>query len=133
MRYLIRIPARGIWNAEPIPQETVTQEMLAALLHTDVTERMRLPVMPDALAKDESVICYFIDARGGERGLTANFCGTCFYHTGCPIYGDLLLARCAQDADSAAVSGFDDDEAACLMDWLRAQFPEYLAAEDAHS
>ena len=126
MRYLIRVPARGIPAAEPTAQETVTQEQLAALLHTDVTERMRLPVMPDELADEESVICYFIDARGGERGLAANFCGTCFYHTGCPIYGDLLLARCEQDADSAAVIGFTESETAALMDWLRAQFPEYF-------
>lgn len=133
MWYLIRIPAHGAWAAEPISQEHVTQELLAELLHTDVTERMRLPVMPDALAKDESVLCYFIDARGGERGLAANFCGTCFYHTGCPIYGDLLLARCSQDADSADVSGFDAQEAESLLHWLRAQFPEYFADADTHS
>ena len=129
VQYLIRIPAHGACSAAALTQDTVTPDVLAAMLDTDVTERMRLPVTPEAFADEPSVLCYFIDARGGERDLPVNFCGTCFYHTGCPIHGDLLLARCEQDADSAAVSGFTAEEAQCLIDWLHTQFPEYLSAE----
>lgn len=122
--YILRIPSAG--GAEEITlQDVPDAQTLAALLHTDVTERMRIPVMPDAFAED-CVLCYFIDARGGDKELPANFLGTCFYHTGCPVYGDLLIAKCSADSDSAEISGFSADELQTLRDWLTAQFPAYL-------
>ncbi len=122
---VLRLPAAGGCERLPVPAPEITQEMLAALLQTDVTERMRMPVMPDGLA-DSAVLCYFIDARGGERGLQANFPGTCFYHTGCPIFGDLVLALCDRDSDSAVISALDPQQADLLTQWLHAQLPAYL-------
>ena len=124
--YILRIPSAG--GAEDITlQAQPDAAMLAELLHTDVTERMRIPVMPDAFA-DDSVLCYFIDARGGDKELPANFLGTCFYHTGCPVFGDLLIAKCSADSDSAVISGFTAEELQILRDWLTAQFPAYMNA-----
>ena len=82
--------------------------------------------MPEAFAEEDFVLCYFIDARGGDKALETNTLGTCFYHTGCPIFGDLLLAACAQDSDSAAVSGFTEAQSQTLLEWLKAQFPAYV-------
>ena len=124
--FLVRIPAAGGLETVPVPDGSLPQTLLAELLHTDVTERMRIPVMPDAFAGEDFVLCYFLDARGGDRQLPANFLGTCFYHTGCPVCGDLLIAACAQDSDSAAVSGFTPEQTAALTDWLPAQFSVYL-------
>ncbi len=121
---LIQITADGKLRQIPADAGEISGETLCALLQTDVTERLRLSLLPAAFSGD--VICYFIDARGGDKQLPANFAGTCFYHTGCPVFGDLLLARCAQDADSAAVSGFTQEEAALLCGWLREQFPDTL-------
>lgn len=123
--YLLRITAAGAAEPVCIHTQPVPAETLAALLHTDVTERMRIPVMPEALA-GERVLCYFIDARGGDRGLPANFLGTCFYHTGCPVFGDLLIAFCEQDSRSETVSGFTEAELQVLQSWLKAQFAAYL-------
>lgn len=122
--YILRIPSAG--GAEEIPLQTnADAQTLAALLHTDVTERMRVPVMPESFPAD-CVLCYFIDARGGDKELPANFFGTCFYHTGCPVFGDLLLAKCSADSDSAEISGFSDEELHMLREWLNAQFPAYM-------
>lgn len=124
-RYLLRLPASGGTERIAVPQSGVSGGLLAALLHTDVTERMRLPVMPEAFA-GRFVLCYFIDARGGERALPVNFAGTCFYHNGCPIHGDLLLAACGGDSESTAVSGFTEADCAVLTAWLSAEFPVIL-------
>ena len=123
--YLLRLPASGGMEAVPV-SGSIPPDTLAALLQTDVTERMRVPVMPEGLSAD-SVLCYFIDARGGDKALPANFPGTCFYHTGCPVCGDLLLALCDADSDSAAVSGLTAAQAALLTDWLHEQFPAYFS------
>lgn len=124
--YVLRIPTSG--GAEEIAlSEPITAQTLAELLQTDVTERMRIPVMPDAFG-DDCVLCYFIDARGGDKALAANFLGTCFYHTGCPVYGDLLIAKCSAESENAAVSGFSETELHTLRDWLTEQFPAYLNA-----
>lgn len=125
-QYLLRLPASGGAERIPVPAEGVTQALLCDLLQTDVTERMRVPVMPEMLTETANVLCYFIDARGGDKGLPANTPGTCFYHTGCPIFGDLLLCFCDQESDSAAVSGFSESQCAMLQDWLAAQFPAYF-------
>ena len=96
----------------------------AALLQTDVTERYLFSVQPEQFAGQ--VLCYLIDARGGERGLPVNLCGTCLYHTGCPIYGDLLIGRCTDDPQDETVTGFTPEEAAQIAAWMHAQFPSYL-------
>ncbi|MBQ8921304.1 MAG: hypothetical protein IJ060_03975 [Oscillospiraceae bacterium] len=124
-QYLLRLPAAGGAERIPVPEGGITGALLCDLLQTDVTERMRVPVMPDALADSAKVLCYFLDARGGDKGLPANTPGTCFYHTGCPILGDLLLCFC--DQAGAAVSGFSEAQISLLTDWLHAQFPAYFS------
>lgn len=121
--YLIRIPVHGRPEIIPVPEQNISAEQLAALLQTDVTERMRVPAVPDSFP-EESVLCYFIDARGGERELPANFIGTCFYHTGCPIFGDLLLAQSSAGGD--VISGFSEETAAIVDSWIRTQFRDYF-------
>ncbi|MBQ5335365.1 MAG: hypothetical protein J6Z45_05395 [Oscillospiraceae bacterium] len=123
-RYLLRLPASGGTERTAVPESGVTPELLAALLGTDVTERYRLPEAPDAFA-GKSALCYFIDARGGEKALPVNFAGTCFYHTGCPIHGDLLLAVCSEDCGEKEVSGLTAAECDLLTAWLNAQFPVF--------
>ena len=123
--YLLRITASGAMMPVSAEEQPVPEQTLAELLQTDVTERMRIPVMPETLAGGR-VLCYFIDARGGDRNLPANFLGTCFYHTGCPVYGDLLIASCDEDSHSEKVSGFTETELALLQSWLREQFSAYL-------
>ena len=122
-RFLIRIPAHGKPQRIAFPEKAISEELLAELLHTDVTERMRVPAEPEGYP-EEAALCYFIDARGGERELPANFIGTCFYHTGCPIYGDLLLAACP--VSGAGLSGFSAETAGLLENWLSTQFRDYL-------
>ena len=124
-RFLVRISASGVLSRTDAGFGAVTEEALAALLDTDVTERLRLPALPPEW-DSACPLCYFIDARGGDRGLPANFAGTCFYHTGCPIFGDLLLAACSPDSAETAVRGLTAPEADCLMQWLAEQFPAYL-------
>lgn len=123
--YLVRVPVSG--GAEVIAAENLSAEALAALLHTDVTERMRVPVRPPFLTEEREVLCYLIDARGGEKGLPMNFCGTCFYHTGCPVCGDLLLVRCTDEAEESAVFGFSQEHAQQLAEWVQGQFPAHFA------
>lgn len=125
--YLLRITAAGGVETVTAEESPVPAQTLASLLHTDVTERMRIPVMPEAFA-GQLVLCYFIDARGGDRGLPANFLGTCFYHTGCPVYGDLLIAACPEDNESDAVFGFTEAQKELLHMWLQEQFSAYLHA-----
>ena len=122
---LIRVNADGAPAQIPVTPGSVTHAMLADLLHTDVAERLRVSVnpLPDA---DGAVLCFFIDARGGDRQLAANPLGTCLYHTGCPIYGDLIFALCEQDSDSAAVSGFDRTQSEQLRAWLETDFAAFL-------
>lgn len=121
--YLIRIPSHGQPQRISVPDTEIREELLAGLLQTDVTERMRVPAVPEGYPED-AVLCYFIDARGGDRSLPANFIGTCFYHTGCPVHGDLLLAECSAGGDT--VSGFSAGTADLLESWLRTQFRNYL-------
>ena len=121
-QFLIRIPAEGEPETVSLPDDVHPDHaLLAALLHTDVTERLRLFEMPDGFAENTALL-YFIDARGGEKGLPVNFCGTCFYHTGCPIHGDLLLAACSIAEPEGAVRGFTAEEAALLLEWLNRDF-----------
>lgn len=127
-KYLLRIPVSGSAEAVPVPDGILPPELPADLLQTDVTERYRVPVMPEAL-RDAFVLCYLIDARGGERSLPVNFIGTCFYYTGCPICGDLLLCACADDHDSESVSGLTSEQIGVLRQWLAAQFPEYTGVQ----
>lgn len=122
---LIRVNADGAPAQIPVTPGSVTHAMLADLLHTDVTERLRVSVNPLQDANG-AVLCFFIDARGGDRQLPANPLGTCLYHTGCPIYGDLIFALCEQDSDSAAVSGFDRTQSEQLRTWLDTDFAAFL-------
>ena len=124
-KYLVRLPVSGGTERVAVPAAGVSEAQLAALLQTDVTERMRLPVMPREFA-GRFAVCYFIDGRGGEKQLPVNFAGTCFYHTGCPIYGDLLLAACEENSESKAVSGFSAADCGTLTAWLSEQFPAFL-------
>lgn len=120
--YLLRIPANGEPETVSLPDNAHPDDaLLAALLHTDVTERLRLAAAP-GFCGDETALCYFIDARGGEKNLPVNFIGTCFYHTGCPVHGDLLLLCCGRNDPQGAVSGFSEQEAAALLTWLRQEF-----------
>ena len=123
---LMRICADGRPEQIPVASGSVTRATLADLLHTDVTERLRVSRMPEQLKAENAVLCFFIDARGGDRSLPANPLGTCLYHTGCPIYGDLIFALCAQDSDSAAVSGFDGMQSEQLRAWLHEDFAAFL-------
>lgn len=125
---LMRICADGRPEQIPVSPGSVTRAMLADLLHTDVTERLRVPPMPEQPEAENAVLCFFIDARGGDRALPANPLGTCLYHTGCPIYGDLIFALCSQDSDSAAVSGFDSMQSEKLRKWLYEEFAAFLHA-----
>lgn len=101
----------------------LNEDVLCRLLDTDVTERLRAFEVPPAFAEARLGLCYFIDGRGGERQLDSNFCGTCLYHTGCPVYGDLIFAAVEQDAPRAMTAA----ECQLLAAWLCEQFP-FLAA-----
>lgn len=126
MYYLLRITAKGTLEHIPAGEKAVIPASeAAALLDTDVTERLVLPVRPPEWAEDR-LLCYLIDARGGDRALPANFLGTCFYHTGCPIFGDLLLAQCSAENRSDAVNGMSQADADTLTDWLKTQFSAYF-------
>lgn len=123
---LLRVRADGTLEQIPVAAGGVTQIMLADLLHTDVTERLRVSQRPANLRVGDAVLCFFLDARSGDRSLDANTLGTCLYHTGCPIHGDLIFALCAQDSDSAEVSGFDAVQYAQLLAWLQTDFSALL-------
>ena len=123
---LLRVSTNGVPEQIPVTPGSVTRALLADLLHTDVTERLRVSVNLPQLDSADAVLCFFIDARGGDRQLPSNPLGTCLYHTGCPIYGDLIFALCAQDSDSAAVSGFDAAQYPQLLDWLQGDFAAFL-------
>ena len=120
--YLIRVTAAGIRTAVPVSAGAVPQERLSALLQTDVTERLRIPFRPEQLSGDLT-LCYLIDARSGDRGLPVNRIGTCFYLTGCPVCGDLLIGACADEPEKTAFYGFSGAEKDLLLTWLDAQFP----------
>ncbi len=125
-QFLIRIPAEG--GLQIIPAEETAplpDALLCELLHTDVTERLRLPRKPQGFP-DDAALCYLIDARGGEKALPANFTGTCFYHTGCPIYGDLLLVKGSIADPDGAANAFTEAEAQTLCAWLREEFGTML-------
>ena len=126
--YIVKVPANGSCAVIPAGAENgvIPAETLAELLETDVTERMRIPAAPAELTGENRVLCYWIDARGGEKDLPVNFCGTCFYHTGCPIHGDLLIAPADSDAEESTIWGFTQEYAEAVAAWLKAQFPEYL-------
>ena len=121
-QYLIRVTAEGVREAVAVPAGDIPQEMPAALLDTDVTERLRIPFRPDELTGNR-LLCYLIDARSGDRGLPVNRIGTCFYLTGCPVCGDLLIGCCSGDPAQTAFFGFSEDEKNLLLRWLDEQFP----------
>ena len=121
-QYLIRVSVSGRREAVPVPAGAVPQEMLCGLLRTDVTERLRIPVRPEAW-RNEKLLCYLIDARSGDRGLPANRIGTCFYLTGCPVCGDLLIGVCADDPAKTAFYGVSEAETEVLLQWLDEQVP----------
>lgn len=123
---LLRVSTDGKPEQIPVTPGSVTYALLADLLHTDVTERLRVSRMPELPDAGDAVLCFVIDARGGDRSLPANTTGTCLYHTGCPIYGDLIFVLCAQDSDSAAVSGFNAKQYAQLLAWLQTDFAAFL-------
>lgn len=108
----------------PHRTEQLSEEALCQLLHTDVTERLRAFEAPESFVRQGISLCYYIDARGGERELDSNFCGTCLYHTGCPIYGDLILTAAQDDA----LRGMSEAECDELAQWLTRQFP-FLSTE----
>ena len=121
-RFLIRVSASGEREAVSVPAGAVPHEMLSALLHTDVTERLRIPVRP-AEWSGEQPLCYLIDARSGDRCLPVNRIGTCFYLTGCPVCGDLLIGSSTDDPAQTAFYGFAAPEKDLLLAWLNEQFP----------
>ncbi len=125
-QFLLRLPASGGAELIPVSTGVIPDSMLCSLLQTDMTERMRVPVLPEILSDSARVLCYFIDARGGDKGLPVNTPGTCFYHTGCPIFGDLLLALCDQNSDSGEIHGFSEQECIQLKEWLHQQLPVYF-------
>ncbi len=126
MTYLLRITAKGVLTRNAAGEGTaLSAAQAAALLDTDVTERLVLPVQPPEWTAGR-LLCYLIDARGGDTALPANFLGTCFYHTGCPIFGDLLLAQCSAESRSDEVCGMSEADADALTAWLKAQFSAYL-------
>lgn len=120
-RFVVKIGAEEL-SPIPVPMQTADTESLCALLQTDVFERLRVPQQPSFFAGSGKVLCYFIDGRGGEKHLPANLCGTCFYHTGCPIYGDLILLLCGTDMHDTTLCGMSRTEADALCKWLREQF-----------
>lgn len=121
LTYLISIPAEGESKLLFVPDHAPFAELIPAMLHTDVTERLRLAAQPEGFPEG-AALCYFIDARGGEKALPANFTGTCFYHTGCPIYGDLILAKCSVSDPEGEAEGFTEAEAGMLRLWLKSEF-----------
>lgn len=123
-RYLIRICASGGMERTAVEAGAVPQEQLQMLLHTDALERYRVPVRPEFPDTDRA-LCYLIDARSGDRELPMNFIGTCFYHTGCPVCGDLLLGFSGADADGTEIFGLTKVQSDLLLSWLHAQFPAF--------
>lgn len=120
--YILKISAES-QVCEPLRMQEVTDRAICALLDTDVTERLRVAVQPPVLSDSNRVLCYLIDGRGGEKALAANLCGTCLYHTGCPIYGDLVFVLCDPDESESAFFGMRQSEADALAAWLSEQFP----------
>lgn len=117
--YVVRVSAVGQkLQICPISDST-PQADACRLLDTDVTERLRVPVNPPFLS--DSVLCYLIDGRSGEKSLPANICGTCLYHTGCTIYGDLLFVLCSKQAQNEEFCGMTKQQAEQLSIWLREQ------------
>lgn len=124
---LLKITTAGRFAKLPADSGEIAEATLAAHLDTDVTERLRITEPLQGLL--DASVCYFIDARGGDKALDTNFIGTALYHSDCPLFGDLLFARCgAQDAEGS-VSAFTDAEAEALLTWLRAQFPGLLTLQ----
>jgi len=69
--YLIRADVSGRLEKTAVLRE-VPEETLCTLLNTDVYERMRISVVPENLESQGFVLCYFIDARGGDKQLPSN-------------------------------------------------------------
>ncbi len=95
---------------------------VCSLLQTDVTERCCVSVLPPFLRESEMRLCYLIDGRSGEKDLPANLCGTCLYHTGCPIYGDMIFVLCHQAETDETCFGMSRQQAEQLCTWLKTQF-----------
>lgn len=114
--YLVRVSSDATVAKEAAYD--CSEQTLCALLSAEVTERLRALESPEAFAKQGITLCYYIDGRGGERQLDSNFCGTCLYHTGCPIYGDLLFAA-VQDQIPRGMTAAECD---VLIAWLCEQF-----------
>ena len=74
---LLRVSTDGKPEQIPVTPGSVTYALLADLLHTDVTERLRVSRMPELPDAGDAVLCFVIDARGGDRSLPANTTGTC--------------------------------------------------------
>ena len=109
---------------ETLTLQEVSEQTVCSLLGTDVTERLHVPAEPSFLQDTpDLVLCYLIDARGGEKALPTNLCGTCFYHTGCPVYGDLVLVLCSRNEADTSLFGLDAKQADALVRWLSEQFP----------
>lgn len=120
--FILKISAES-QVCERLSVDTLSRSTICTLLSTDVTQRLRVPVPPPFLSDSNRVLCYLIDARGGDKGLPPNLCGTCLYHTGCPIYGDLIFVLCEQDESEEAVFGLSRTQADTLAAWLSEQFP----------
>lgn len=114
--YLVRVSSGAAVTKEAVPD--CSEHTLRKLLSAEVTERLRAFESPEAFAREGITLCYYIDGRGGERQLDSNFCGTCLYHTGCPIYGDLLFAA-VQDQIPRGMTAAECD---VLIAWLCEQF-----------
>ncbi|MCQ2435147.1 MAG: hypothetical protein MJ062_07915 [Oscillospiraceae bacterium] len=121
-QFVIRISAVS-QMCEPLELQELSEQTLCELLDTDVTERLRVPEAPPFLQDaPDRVLCYLIDARGGEKSLPTNLCGTCFYHTGCPVYGDLVLVMCSRNEADTSLFGFTKAQSEALIRWLAEQF-----------
>lgn len=114
--YLVRVSSNATVTKEAVFD--CSEQTLCDLLATDVTERLRALEAPEAFTEQDIALCYYIDGRGGERQLDANFCGTCLYHTGCPIYGDLLFAAVQAHTPRSMTAA----ECDILIPWLCEQF-----------
>ncbi len=114
--YLVRVTTAAAVKKEPVSD--CSEQTLCDLLSAEVTERLRAFEAPAAFTQQGITLCYYIDGRGGERQLDSNFCGTCLYHTGCPVYGDLLFAAVQENTPRSMTAA----ECDILVAWLCEQF-----------
>lgn len=110
-------------KAERVRMYDVTTENVCKHLQTDEIQRIPVSKMPPFLMGCDGMLCYVIDAKGYEKALPSNLCGTCLFHTGQPILGTILFVICPEDISDPAMEGFDASETEQLLSWLIGEFP----------